>query len=150
MVVLNFIAPLIEGIAYEVNGATLFCHTCPFFLYRLTTQVKVLSKYAVGLLQITSGVFLAVGILKIRQLIQKRGSSTQLNVCQLVLHISAFSLYLFSVTVLYTFYTEKYIHESYRSTQFYYGAEIFYNACSFISQLCLISILWTLGGEEAP
>ena len=99
---LNVIFPVVTG-----------CVLVPFNVevYKDTTQAEwivFLATFApilTGLMQIISGVFLMAGVYTIRRFFKAKGSKGELNVRRMVIHASAFGLYLLSDVVGYSSYT---------------------------------------------
>lgn len=143
MITANIIDPVIEGIAYFETNDKIFHGKDSESWF----QLIAFSKMGVGLLQLVSGIYLMIGVLKIRKLINSGSSSEQINVAQLIQHFLAFSLYLLSVIVEYTFYA-IFAFSSNKNPDQYFASVIVTQFFSFISQLCLCWILWHLASKE--
>ena len=74
---------------------------CPRYDFWVAIQVS--SRFALALLEIISGIFLAFAVFKIRALI-KMGTTASIDMKILVSHVVIFSLFLISVVVSYTYY----------------------------------------------
>jgi len=94
-----------------------------------------LSLLAVGLLEVISGCFLVWSVLKIRNFLRWRGDDgNDINLQQVLLHSSAFALFLFSVVIYDATYAWTTI-ESYNSLSYdvFTCSEVIESFCSFVS-----------------
>jgi hypothetical protein len=95
-----------------------------------------------------SGCLLIYAMCKIVKFIRKGLKSPQLDKTALLLHSSAFGLYMVSVVVLYTAQTLFFFMENQsdpKAQDIYFSSAIFTIICSFTSQLLLCAIFWRLG-----
>lgn len=116
-------------------------------------------KICVGLLDFISAGFLCAGIWGIHETAKKTGqerNDDRIDIPQLVLHFSAFGLYLASLLTLYIFYVIYIWTDKADSTkksealQNYTLAVAISNWINFVAQILLVWILWPLTVEQPP
>lgn len=102
LLALNILFPVVTGIVLVPFNIDVESGSLPStVLIYLITFAPVLT----GVMQIVSGVFLMIGVFNIRKYFKQRDQDGQLDIKTLVLHSSAFGLYLLSAVVGYTSYT---------------------------------------------
>ena len=151
-VVLNALVPIFEGVIDVVYYFITFDNPPPIPSWIRISATAIV--FAVGLLETVSGIFLIWSVYKIKSYLTWRGEDgREINLNQLILHSSAFALFLISVLVFTICYAitawEAYGPKSY--TVFIYS-EIFFSVCSFASQvlLCAIFLYLSQAEEEEP
>jgi len=141
LLVCNLLFPLLEApilIAYN-NQLFIKNETPSIFI----TYCAYIVPDLVGVFQIVSGILLINGVYLIHSFFKEIDAEVRINTKYLLLHGSAFGLYLLSDVILYTSYN-VYIFNTERENQ-YMVASIFWVCASFFSQICLCAILWDLG-----
>jgi hypothetical protein len=101
-IIVNVTVAVIASLAYGLSQIIYFINQsyAAFFVYIIYALMKSVSE----ILQIISALYMGFGIYKIRQLAKSALIPAEINISQLMLHFSAFSLYLLSTLLLFVFY----------------------------------------------
>lgn len=137
-IAINVIVPMIEGSMYF--GYVIFSQSSIFSWADLAAQ------FLVGLLQMVSGGFLGYGIYKIRQQATE-DEQLQINVTQMILHVLAFTLYLVTSLITFTFLLLFQVFQIIEESTLILSISVSIGI-SFIAQLFLICILWPLAQQN--
>ena len=107
--------------------------------------VTIAAAYAVGILNITSGIYLISSIFKIRRYLKSKDIPELVNTKQMLLHGGAFGVYLLMSMYYGATLTLVLIEKSKRTRDIYEEATVSYILANFVSQCLLIVIFWELG-----
>lgn len=110
----------------------------------------IVAETGTSFLQIISGIILIWSVISIRNFLKSSGQSVQqIDIKTLLLHSSAFALYIISVVVLLVFYLLDVIYESGpRVYGAYNAAHFFIDFILFFSQVLLCMIFLKMGDKH--
>ena len=100
----------------------------------------IIARYAVGGLQLLSGIFLLISVFVIRSFLVEQGLKDQVNHQAMIIHSVSFSLYNLAIVVYYAFYFNYELQltaSSFKSALYAWTVTTYTN---FFAQLCLIWI----------
>jgi len=115
----------------------------------LMNGLSIVSCFGIFICQITSGVFLAKSVISINYFLRHKNPDN-IDTKGLIIHASAFGIYLVSSLILTFAFTLNIVYPSESNYNLWFYASVLYNAASLISQICLILIFWDLGKKAAP
>jgi hypothetical protein len=148
MTALNIGIPFMSAFSYFIVKL-IQKYYCPYYYeipcpaYDHWNNFQVDTRFMISGVEVVSGIFLAIGVLKIRALI-KSGKNSDIDVKQLLSHVVTFSFFLVANTVSYGYYANYKWGRNHLTTQSlnkYDKATIACNAFSFVAQLVQVWIL---------
>ena len=142
---LNIIFPLLEIPALVVFNNALY-NSPDKNPGKLVVLSSVLAPALVVLLEIITGVYLIRSILKIKRFYKENNIRQKLKTTTLILHSSAFGLYLVSEVLLITSYA---VYAIFPTTLEQYSIFLtVWTIMSFVAQMLLCMILFELGAKK--
>lgn len=143
---MNIIIPTLYILFIPVNISVYLKEQTPKPIYTDSLNAVVVG---LGLLQVVSGYILIKSVYSITQFFKQRSGEHSVNSKWLLLHSSAFGLYLLTqigqLTTLVIYLTNPLNPNLFNI----YAAGVFFALCgSFISQISLVFLFWDLGTEE--
>ena len=149
MLSLSLAFPVVQGILLICSGSILFkTQQTPNIYWKISLN---LSQLGIGLVQITTGIFLLIAVHKIRQFLLKGISYEQINVKTMVLHSASFLFYMLS-EIIYTVCFNLMIINSLRSQsifKYYCISWILADVSSFSSQILLSIFFWQFRNKQS-
>ena len=139
---LNVAVPLLESASGTAQTLMAFVHHKQIVWLKVSLDICT---YLVGALEVLSGACLIYAVFQINRYV-KSSTDSNINKRALLLHASAFGLYLASVIVLDSCYAYYQINQDALSV--YLNSEIFWAVASFLSQGFLCAIFWDLGRKR--
>lgn len=106
----------------------------------------IISTAGVGFLEIVSGVYLVRSVLRIRAVFKEHDAEDQIDGKIMLLHLSAFCVYLVSIIVFYAATVLYYTGEISKDAFEIYS--LFFIIATFLSAILLAIIFWDVGRKE--
>jgi hypothetical protein len=147
---LNIVVPiLLLPVDYRYYHAVAIEHLNDEQMIPYTKSLYVVTNGLTNFLQVWSGVYMILGVIKISSFFRKMNAEEHVNNRVMLLHAFAFGLYSVSVTIWFIFNTIYGIDPSEQNLEFELYALVFVIISDFVSQALLVLILWDLGSPKS-
>jgi hypothetical protein len=104
------------------------------------------SVLGVGLLEVISGFSLVISVYKIRAFFKKHDAEDMIEGKIMLLHVSAFGIYLLSVLIFYSISAFHFV--GIVGSELYEISTLFYVIVSFVTAILFAIIFWDIGRKE--